>query len=209
MTHFDAIIIGAGQAGPPLADRLTRSGMSVALIERHLFGGTCVNTGCTPTKTLVASAYAAHLARRAQDYGVRVGEVAVDMPRIKARADAVVQRSRSNIEKWLRGMPRCTVIQGHARFEGPTRVRAGEQELTAPRIFINVGGRALIPKLPGIERVPYLVNSTMLELDRVPRHLAVVGGSYIGLEFAQMYRRFGADVTVIEKGPRLIGREDE
>ncbi|HKU36778.1 MAG TPA: FAD-containing oxidoreductase [Polyangiales bacterium] len=209
MTHFDAIIIGAGQAGPALADRLTRSGMSVAFIERHLFGGTCVNTGCTPTKTLVASAYAAHLARRAADYGVRVGDVSVDMPRIRERAMAVVQRSRSNIEKWLRGMPRCNVIQGHARFDGPNSVRVGDQQLTAPRIFVNVGGRALIPELPGVDRVRYLVNSTILELDRVPRHLAVVGGSYIGLEFAQIFRRFGADVTVIEKGPRLIGREDE
>ncbi len=210
MTEFDAIIIGAGQAGPPLANRLTSAGMSVALIERKLFGGTCVNTGCTPTKTLVASAYAAHLARRAQEYGVMLdGEVSIDMVRIKARADAVVADSRNGLEGWLRSMSRCTVIQAQARFEGPQTIRAGDQLLTAPRIFINVGGRALIPNLPGVDRVPYLVNSSILALDRVPKHLAIVGGSYIGLEFAQIYRRFGAEVTLIEKGPRLIGREDE
>lgn len=210
MTQFDAIIIGAGQAGPPLANRLTRAGMSVAVIERKLFGGTCVNTGCTPTKTLVASAYAAHVARRARDYGVRIdGDVSVDMARIRERADAIVAESRGGVESWLRSMPRCTVIQAHARFEGPQTIRAGDQLLTAPRIFLNVGGRALIPKLPGVDRVPYLVNSSILALERVPQHLAIVGGSYIGLEFAQIFRRFGAEVTVIEKGARLIGREDE
>jgi pyruvate/2-oxoglutarate dehydrogenase complex dihydrolipoamide dehydrogenase (E3) component len=210
MKQFDAIIIGAGQAGPPLADRLTRAGMSVALIERKLFGGTCVNTGCTPTKTLVASAYAAHLARRSREYGVVIGgEVSIDMSRVKARADEVVANSRKGLEAWLGSMSRCTVIQEHARFEGPQTIRAGDQLLSAPRIFINVGGRALVPKLPGVDRVPYLVNGSILALDRLPRHLAIVGGSYIGLEFAQIFRRFGAEVTVIEKGPRLIGREDE
>jgi pyruvate/2-oxoglutarate dehydrogenase complex dihydrolipoamide dehydrogenase (E3) component len=209
MREFDAIIIGAGQAGPPLADRLNRGGMTVALIERKQLGGTCVNTGCTPTKTLVASAYAAHLARRAGDYGVVAGDVRVDMPRVKARADGVVAGSRARLEGWLRGMERCTLIDGHARFEGPTRVSVGDLQLTAPRIFINVGARALIPALPGVDRVPYLVNTSILALDRVPQHLAVVGGSYIGLEFAQIFRRFGARVTVIEKAPRLIAREDE
>lgn len=209
MSRFDAIIIGAGQAGPPLADRLTRAGMTVALIERKLFGGTCVNTGCTPTKTLVASAYAAHLARRARDYGVTTGEIGIDIARVKARMDAVVANSRKGLEDWLRGMERCTVIEGHARFESATLVRVGSMQLTASRIFINVGGRALIPDMPGIDRVPYLINSSMLALDRVPEHLAVVGGSYIGLEFAQIYRRFGAQVTVIEKAPHLIAREDE
>lgn len=210
MMQFDAIIIGAGQGGPPLANRLTTAGMTVALVERKLFGGTCVNTGCTPTKTLVASAYAAHLARRARDYGVVIGgEVSVDMARVKARADEVVANSRNGLEGWLRSMSRCTVIHEHARFEGPQTIRAGDQLLTAPRIFINVGGRAFVPKLPGVDRVPYLVNSSILALDRVPRHLAIVGGSYIGLEFAQIFRRFGAEVTVLEKGPRLIGREDE
>src|SRR3954470_8034058 len=153
--RYDAIVIGAGQAGPPLTDRLTRAGMKVAIIERNLFGGTCVNTGCTPTKTLVASAYAAHLAHRAADYGLIIdGAVKIDMPRVKARADAVARNSRNGVEAWLRGMPGCTVLQGHARFEAPATVRVGDRVLTAPRIFLNVGGRAVVPHLPGIERVP-------------------------------------------------------
>jgi pyruvate/2-oxoglutarate dehydrogenase complex dihydrolipoamide dehydrogenase (E3) component len=210
MTHFDAIIIGAGQAGPSLAGRLTGAGMSVALVERRLFGGTCVNTGCTPTKTLVASAYAAHLARRSAEYGVVLeGSVQVDMARIKARADAVVARSRAGVEDWLKGLAGCTVVEGHAQFDGQDTIRVGEERLTAPRIFINVGGRAFVPDLPGVREVPYLTNTSILMLDTLPRHLVVVGGSYVGLEFAQMYRRFGADVTVVEKGPHLIGREDE
>ena len=208
--RFDAIVIGAGQAGPSLAVRLAGAGMSVAVIERKLFGGTCVNTGCTPTKTLIASAYAAHTARRAADYGVILdAPPRVDMARVKARADAVAARSRSGVESWLRGTERCTVITGHARFLAPDTVEVGGEKLSAPRIFINVGGRALVPNLPGIDEVPFLTNSTILKLDRVPEHLVVVGGSYVGLEFAQMYRRFGARVTVVEMGPRLIGREDE
>ena len=210
MNAFDAIIIGAGQAGPFLAGRLTAAGMTVALSERKLFGGTCVNTGCMPTKTLVASAYAAHLARRGPDYGVVFdGSVRVDMRRVKARADTVVANARASVEKRLRGMTGCTVVEGHARFDGPDRVRVNDLVLRAPRIFINVGGRAAVPPLPGIDRVPYLTNTTILALDQLPEHLVVVGGSYIGLEFAQMYRRFGADVTVVEKAPRLIAREDE
>ena len=210
MTPFDAIIIGAGQAGPPLADRLTKAGMRVAFVERKLFGGTCVNTGCTPTKTLVASAYAAHLGRRAADYGIVLdGKVQIDMAKVKARADAVSASSRASVEKWLRGMAGCTVILGQARFESPTVIRVDEQQLTAPRIFINVGGRAVVPDMPGLGDVPFLTNTSMLALDRLPRHLIVVGGSYIGLEFAQMYRRFGAEVTVVEKAPHLIAREDE
>jgi len=182
----------------------------VALVERHLFGGTCVNTGCMPTKTLVASAYAAHLARRGADFGVMFdGPVRVDMPRVKARADTVSGNARASVEKRLRGLAGCTVLQGHARFEAHDRVRVGDQELTASRIFINVGGRALVPPMPGIAEVKYLTNTSMLALDQVPEHLVVVGGSYIGLEFAQMYRRFGAKVTVIEKSARLVPREDE
>ena len=211
---FDAIVIGAGQAGPPLAVRLGAAGMRVALIERHLFGGTCVNTGCTPTKTLVASAYVAHIARRAADYGVDIGgavggSVGVDLKKAKARADAVVMNSRKGVESWLRDAPGVTVIQGHAAFEGPHSLRVGSDVLTASQIFINVGGRALVPDFPGVGDVPYLTNTSMLALDTLPRHLIVVGGSYIGLEFAQIYRRFGAEVTVVEKGPRLIAREDE
>lgn len=208
-TRFDAIIIGAGQAGPPLAERLTKAGRSVALVERNRFGGTCVNTGCIPTKTLVASAYVAQLARRAAEYGVVLdGPVRVDMARVKARMDAVSGRSREGVEAWLRGMERCTVYQGHARFESPDTLRVGGERLTAPRIFVNVGGRAAVPDMPGVREVPFLTNSTILDLDTLPRHLVIVGGSYIGLEFAQMYRRFGSEVTVVEKGERLIGRED-
>ena len=208
--RFDAIIIGAGQAGPPLAGRLTGAGMSVALIERKLFGGTCVNTGCMPTKTLVASAYAAHLARRAADFGVMFDSPPrIDMVKIKARADTVAQNARTGVEKWLRGMKGCTVLQGQARFESPDTIAVDDKRLTAPRIFINVGGRAAVPPLPGIDRVPYLTNTSMLAVDRVPEHLIVIGGSYIALEFAQMYRRFGASVTIIEQSPRLVTREDE
>jgi len=210
MKTFDAIIIGAGQAGPSLAGKLTGAGMTVAFIERKLFGGTCVNTGCMPTKTLVASAYAAHLARRAADFGVVLeGAIRVDMRKVKARADTVSTNARTGLEKYLRGMNGCTVIEGHARFESANTVRVGEELLAAPRIFINVGGRAIVPDFPGIGEVPFLTNTTMLAMDHLPEHLVVVGGSYIGLEFAQMYRRFGAQVTVIEKGPRLVAREDE
>jgi len=210
MTHFDAIIIGAGQAGPALAGRLTNAGMTVALVERKLFGGTCVNTGCMPTKTLVASAYVAHLARRAADFGITLdGGPRIDMARVKARADTVSAKARAGIEASLRGMPGCTVIRGQARFESPRVIRVGQKHLTAPRIFVNVGGRASVPDMPGIESVSYLTNTSILALDRLPRHLVVVGGSYVGLEFAQMYRRFGADVTVVEMAPRLIAREDE
>ncbi|HET7268485.1 MAG TPA: FAD-containing oxidoreductase [Oleiagrimonas sp.] len=208
--QFDAIIVGAGQAGPSLAGRLTEAGQSVALIERKWFGGTCVNTGCMPTKTLVASARAAHMARRAADFGVMLeGNVGIDMARIKARADTVIANARQGVRAWLEGMDGCTVIEGHARFEDTHRLRVGDDQLEAPRIFLDVGGRASVPDMPGLHDVPWLTNSTMLELDHVPSHLLIIGGSYIGLEYAQMYRRFGARVTVVEKGPRLIGREDE
>lgn len=207
--NFDAIIIGAGQAGPPLAGRLTAAGQTVAIVERHLFGGTCVNTGCKPTKTLVASAYAAHLARRGTDYGVMIdAPVRIDMARVKARADKVIMDSRNGVESWLRHMKNCTVFDGHARFEAADLVRVGDELLTAPKIFVNVGGRPVVPGFPGVNDVPYLTNNGMLKLDRVPKHLVVVGGSYIGLEFAQMYRRFGAEVTVVEKGSHLVSRED-
>jgi len=210
MMRVDAIIIGTGQAGPPLAARLAAAGKTVAVIERHLFGGTCVNTGCMPTKTLVASAYAAHLARRGADFGVVLDKAPrIDMARVKARADTVVANARGGVEKWLRGLKGCTVIQGQARFEGPDRVRVGDDLIVAPQIFINVGGRAFVPPFPGIEKISYLTNTSMIALDRVPEHLVVVGGSYVGLEFAQMYRRFGAEVTVVEKGPRLAGKEDD
>lgn len=209
-TRFDAIIIGTGQSGPSLAARLARAGGKVAIIERKLFGGTCVNTGCIPTKTLVASAYAAHLARRAADYGVTIdGAIKVDMKRVKARKDEVSGKSRHGVESWLKGLANCTVFEGHARFESPTMVRVNDAVLEAPQIFINVGGRALVPPMPGLDQADYLTNSTMMEIDFLPEHLIIVGGSYVGLEFGQMYRRFGAQVTIVEKGPRVIAREDE
>jgi pyruvate/2-oxoglutarate dehydrogenase complex dihydrolipoamide dehydrogenase (E3) component len=207
---FDAIIVGAGQAGPSLVGRFTAAGMTVALIERKFLGGTCVNTGCTPTKAMVASAYAAHLARRAADYGVTVGgPVGVDMKAVKARKDEVTLNSRGNLESWLGGMEKCTLFRGHALFESPRQVRVGGELLEADRIFVNVGGRALVPDMPGVDRIKYLTNSSMMDVDFLPRHLVVIGGSYVGLEFAQMFRRFGSEVTVVEKGPRLIAREDE
>ncbi|MBT2324118.1 FAD-containing oxidoreductase [Variovorax paradoxus] len=206
---YDSIIIGTGQSGPSLAVRLAQAGRKTAIVERKLFGGTCVNTGCIPTKTLVASARVAYLARRAADFGVMVDGVRVDMARVKARKDAVVRASTEGVEKWLKGTPMLTVYEGHARFEGPHAVRVGDTLLEAGEIFIDVGTRAHVPALPGLDGVEHLTNGTMLELDTLPEHLVVVGGSYIGLEFAQMYRRFGARVTVIEMGPRLIAREDE
>jgi pyruvate/2-oxoglutarate dehydrogenase complex dihydrolipoamide dehydrogenase (E3) component len=209
MKHFDAIIIGTGQAGPSLAARFAAADKTVAIIERHKFGGTCVNTGCIPTKTLVASAYAVHVARRGAEYGFDVGELRVDMKRVKARKDAVSGRSNKGVEEWLRGTNNCTVIQGHARFQSPNSVVVNDEVLQADKIYINVGGRASVPEMPGIHDVPFLNNSSMMDIDFLPEHLVIVGGSYVGLEFAQIYRRFGSEVTIVEMGPRLIGREDE
>ena len=210
MRNFDAIVIGSGQAGPSLTARLTGAGMSVAFIEREHFGGTCVNDGCIPTKTLVASAQAAHVARRAGDYGVRItGSIDVDMKAVKARKDAISGRSRSGVEKWLRGMHGCTIFWGSARFTGSKQVAVNGEELRAEKIFINVGGRPSVPPIPGLDQIPYLTNTTMMGVDFLPEHLVILGGSYIGLEFAQMYRRFGSAVTVIEALPRLVAREDE
>jgi pyruvate/2-oxoglutarate dehydrogenase complex dihydrolipoamide dehydrogenase (E3) component len=206
---FDAIVIGAGQAGPPLAGRLSAAGMSVAVIERHLVGGTCVNTGCIPTKTLIASAYAAHTARRGKDYGFSVdGPIKIDMAAVADRARKVVLDSRKRNEDVLSRTKNISFIRGHARFVGPDSIMVDDERLTAPRIFINVGGRAAVPDMPGIHDVPLLTNTDMVALDTLPRHLVIVGGSYIGLEFAQMYRRFGAEVTLIERMDRLIARED-
>ena len=209
-SKHDAIVIGTGQSGPALAARLAGAGMAVAIVERDRFGGTCVNTGCTPTKTLVASARAAHMARRGADFGVVIDSpITVDMKQVKARKDALVARSNAGVENWLRNTENCTVFQGHARFEGPRSVRVGDDVLEAERIFINVGARANIPDMPGVGDVDYLTNSSIMDVDFVPEHLVIIGGSYIGLEFAQMYRRFGSRVTVVEMGERLIGRDDE
>lgn len=210
MRKYDAIVVGTGQSGPSMARRLVAVGKKVAVIERKFFGGTCVNTGCTPTKTLVASAYAAHLARRARDFGIAIdGAVRVDMKAVKTRKDAVAGASRRGIERSLKTLDGCTVYEGHGRFVDPKTVKVGDAELQADWIFINVGGRAAIPSIPGLDQVPYFTNSSMMDVDFVPPHLIVLGGSYIGLEFAQMYRRFGSEVTVIEAAPRLLMREDE
>jgi pyruvate/2-oxoglutarate dehydrogenase complex dihydrolipoamide dehydrogenase (E3) component len=207
---FDAIIIGTGQAGPSLAARFTKEGMRTAIVERKLFGGTCVNTGCIPTKTLVASAHTAHVARRAAEYGVVIdGPVTVDMERVKARKDAVVRQSNEGVTNWLRNMENLTVYEGHGRLESPRTVSVNGEVLEAERIILNVGGRAAAPDIPGLHEVDYLTNSSMMDVDFLPEHLVVMGGSYIGLEFAQMYRRFGSNVTVIEMGDRLIARDDE
>ena len=207
---YDAIIIGTGQAGPALAARLAGAGMEVAVIERNRSGGTCVNTGCIPTKTLVASAQAAFMARRGSEYGVVIeGPIGVDMTKVKARKDAVVAKSNQGVEQWMRGLKNCTVYQGHARFESPRQISVDGEQLEAEKVFINVGGRAYVPPYTGLKNVHYLTNSSIMELDSLPPHLIVIGGSYIGLEFAQMFRRFGSKVTIVEKGPRLIQRDDE
>jgi pyruvate/2-oxoglutarate dehydrogenase complex dihydrolipoamide dehydrogenase (E3) component len=210
MAEYDAIIIGTGQAGPSLAFRLAGAGMKVAVVERHLVGGTCVNTGCTPTKALVASAYAARIARRAAEYGVVIGgDIGIDMRRVKARKDAIVAASRNGLSSALENAANIMLYRGHARFASPQAVEVSGERLRARQIFINVGGRALVPPMPGINEVPYLTNSTMMDVDFLPRHLIIVGGSYIGLEFGQMYRRFGSQVTIIEMAPRLVRHEDE
>ena len=207
--QFDAIIIGTGQAGPALAKRLSAAGMSVAIIERDKFGGTCVNTGCIPTKTLIASAYAAHVARRGSEYGFVAGAIRVDMKRVKARKDEVSGQSNRGVAQSLRQLKNCTVVEGHARFQSSRVVVVNNEILEGERIFIDVGGRATVPPLTGIREVPFLTNSSMMAVDFLPEHLLIVGGSYVGLEFAQMYRRFGSEVTIVERGSRLIAREDE
>ena len=207
--QFDNIIIGAGQAGPSLAARLTSAGQTVAFVERHLFGGTCVNTGCTPTKAMVASAYAAREVQRAAEYGIITTAPVADIARINARREAIVANSRNGVERSLRGNKLVTVYTGTAAFESPTVVRVGDDLLEAKRIFLNVGGRATIPDLPGVSETPFLTNSSLLALDTLPTHLVIVGGSYIGLEFGQMYRRFGCQVTIVEKAARLVSHEDE
>jgi pyruvate/2-oxoglutarate dehydrogenase complex dihydrolipoamide dehydrogenase (E3) component len=208
-TKFDAIVIGTGQAGPYITRRLAGSGMKVAIVERKFFGGTCVNTGCIPTKAMVASAYAAHLARRGAEFGVEIdGGVRVDMQKVSARKTAISMQSRNGLETSLKTPANCTVLEGHARFESAHEVSVGAERITAERIFINVGGRAVVPPMPGVDDIEYLTNSSMMGVDFLPRHLIVVGGSYIGLEFGQMFRRFGSEVTILEMGSRLVARED-
>src|SRR5271165_4527395 len=208
--QYDAIVIGTGQAGPPLAVRLGAAGRKTAIIERKLIGGSCVNVGCIPTKTLIASARAAHVARRGADFGVVIdAPIRIDMGRVKARKDAIVRQSNAGVTDWLRRSPNVTLIEGHARFDDPHTVRVNGSMLRADQVFINVGGRAAVPAMPGVGQVPYMTSTGMMAVDFLPEHLLVIGGSYIGLEFAQMYRRFGSRVTVVEMAPRLIAREDE
>jgi pyruvate/2-oxoglutarate dehydrogenase complex dihydrolipoamide dehydrogenase (E3) component len=207
---FDAILVGAGQAAPSLAHRLVKSGMKIAFVERKLFGGTCVNNGCIPTKAWVASAHAAHQARRAWEFGIEVsGPVATDMARVKARKDEIVKASHDGVEQGLRNLEGCTVFDGTASFEAPHQMRVGDQSLEAPRIFLNLGARAMIPDIPGLSETKYLTNVSILQLDTVPEHLIVLGGSFVALEFAQIFRRLGSDVTILQRGPRLLTREDE
>lgn len=204
----NAIIIGAGQAGPSLAAKLAGEGWDVALIERGPLGGTCVNNGCTPTKALIASARAAHMARRATDFGLVAGKVEVDMRAVKARKDEIVAASVDGLESWLGGLDKVEVVRGSARFVGSHEIAVDDDRLTAPKIFINAGARPVVPDWPGIGDTPYLTNVSMMDLDVLPEHLVIVGGSYIGLEFGQMFRRFGSRVTIVEKGERIIARED-
>ncbi|WP_233830980.1 FAD-containing oxidoreductase [Paraburkholderia sp. ZP32-5] len=212
--HFDAVVIGTGQGGSPLAVRLAESGRKTAVIERRDFGGTCVNVGCTPTKSYVASARAAHVARHAAEFGVQVGSVSVDLAAVKARKDRIIGQSRSGVEKWLRGTQNITVFNGHARFIGPHTLAVSSvdgqllNEISADEIFINTGTRAVVPPLDGLQRIAYYTNSTLLELTQLPGHLVIVGGSYIALEFAQIFRRFGSRVSVLVRGDRVLNRED-
>jgi len=208
--QYDVIVIGAGQAGPALAARCGKQGLKTALIERGELGGTCVNNGCVPTKTLIASARVAAQMRRAAEFGVMIdGTSRVDMPTVKARKDAIVEASRTGLAKWMAGAKNVSVIHGHAKFTGARAISVNDRLLQADKIFINVGGRPSTPPLEGLDKVPYLNNISMMDVDFVPKHLVIIGGSYIGLEFAQMYRRFGADVSVCEMGQHLISREDE
>ena len=210
MTKFDAIVIGTGQAGPSLTARLAREGLKTAVIERKLFGGTCVNTGCTPTKAMIASARAAHMARRAADFGVLVdGPVRVDMKKVKERKDAIVGRSNRGLEKWLGSMDNVTLYRGHARFTGPHAVQVGDESLEAERIFVNVGGRAFVPPVPGLEEVEYFTNSSLMNVDFLPQHLVILGGGYVSLEFGQTFRRFGSQVTIVQRSGRILSREDD
>ncbi len=207
--RFDAIVIGAGQAGPPLCARLSEQGLKTAIVERKLLGGTCVNVGCIPTKTLVGSAHAIHMARRGGEYGFAAGDIRVDMAAVKRRKDGVVKHSSEGLATWIAGMKKVTLLRGHARFTAPRTIDVGGRALEAERIFINVGCRAMVPDIPGVKDIPFLTNTGMMDIDTVPEHLVIIGGSYIGLEFAQMYRRFGSQVTVVERAEKLLPREDD
>jgi pyruvate/2-oxoglutarate dehydrogenase complex dihydrolipoamide dehydrogenase (E3) component len=205
---FDAIIIGTGQAGKPLSYALADLGWKVALIERAELGGSCINTGCTPTKTMVASAQVAHYARDAARWGVRVSGVEVDLPAVVARKNQVVQNARTSIQKRIDSRPNIRLVRGPARFIAPHQVQVGAEVFESQKIFINTGTRPAVPQIPGLDTVPFLTNATVMELQAVPEHLLVLGGGYIGLEFGQMFRRFGSRVTIIHNGERILPRED-
>ena len=208
--HYDAIVIGTGQAGPALAGRMNQEGMKVAVIERHLVGGTCVNVGCIPTKTLVGSARVAYLARQAGEFGIDIqGPINVDMAKVKARKDDIAGASNAGVTSWLEGMENVDLIRGHARFVDAHTIEVNGSRIGADRFFLDVGARARVPDWEGLDQIDYLTNSNVLDLDTLPQHLIIIGGSYIGLEFAQIYRRFGSRVTVIEMQDRIIPREDD
>jgi len=206
--NYDAIVIGAGQGGVPLSQALARAGKRTALIEREHVGGTCINEGCTPTKTMVASARVAYLARRAADYGVQTGPIAIDMGRVRQRKRDIVTSFRGGSERRIANTEGLTLVYGEARFTGPKTLQVGSSVLTAEQIFINTGARPSTPPIPGLDKVPTLDSTSIMELDTVPEHLLVLGGGYVGLEFGQMFRRFGSRVTVVQRGPRLLARED-
>jgi pyruvate/2-oxoglutarate dehydrogenase complex dihydrolipoamide dehydrogenase (E3) component len=208
MSKYDAIVIGSGQAGNPLSQKLADQGWTVALAEQEHLGGTCINTGCTPTKTMVACAQVAHYARNAGRWGVRTGQVSVNLAEIVARKDQVVGQWRSGLERKVQDRPNLHLYRGHARFIGPHRLRVGDQELESERIFINTGTRPNVPRLEGLDGIDYLTNASIMQLSEVPEHLLVLGGGYIGLEFGQMFRRFGSRVTVIQQNERILPRED-
>jgi len=208
MSHYDAIVIGSGQAGNPLSQKLADQGWTVALVEREHLGGTCINTGCTPTKTMVASAQVAHYARSAANWGVQVGAVRIDMASVVARKDRIVDQWRSGIERKVEARKNLHLYRGPARFLGPQRIRVGKEELESSRIFINTGARPAIPRLDGLDRIDYLTNASIMQLREVPEHLLVLGGGYIGLEFGQMFHRFGSQVTIVHRGDHVLPHED-
>jgi pyruvate/2-oxoglutarate dehydrogenase complex dihydrolipoamide dehydrogenase (E3) component len=208
MTKYDAIVIGSGQGGNPLCQKLADHGWTVALIEKEHLGGTCINTGCTPTKTMIASAQVAHYARNAEKWGVRTGAVSVDLPKIVARKDQVVAQFRGGQERKVQQRKNLHLYHGHAQFVAPQRLRVNDQELESERIFINTGARTSIPRLEGLEKIDYLTNASIMQLSELPEHLLVVGGGYIGLEFGQMFRRFGSGVTVVQRDDQLLPHED-
>jgi pyruvate/2-oxoglutarate dehydrogenase complex dihydrolipoamide dehydrogenase (E3) component len=211
--NFDAIVIGSGQGGTPLCQALANAGMRTALVEREHVGGTCINEGCTPTKTMVASARVAYLARRGADYGVHTGELKIDLARVRERKRAIVESFRNGSQSRIEKTEKLELIFGEAEFTGPKTIRlrkkgGGELALAANQIFINAGCRPSVPRISGLSEVPYLNSTSIMELDAVPQHLLVVGGGYIGLEFGQMFRRFGSRVTIVQSGAQLLSGED-